>query len=146
MPSTAEGCFREGETQSHLNFEPHRCLCSAASQRKASAKESWDCLTYSRLWYLSRDKHNRLWPTSAKGIGFKTYPQLGRRKFRADRPNPIFVGHLCRQYQAMFAEPCSAERCSLETCGTACRSPPGPPSLPVRVPGKLPGNAAPSGM
>ena len=75
MPSTAEGCFREGETQSHLNFEPHRCLCSAASQRKASAKESWDCLTYSRLWYLSRDKHNRLWPTSAKGIGFKTYPQ-----------------------------------------------------------------------
>lgn len=49
-------------------------IFAAFIAEKTIVKNCGRCLTYSRLWYLSRYKHNRLWPESAKGIELGNSP------------------------------------------------------------------------
>lgn len=53
--------FREGGgTRSHLNSESRPYVCSRCLLCKEVCKSALGCLTYSRIWCLSRGKHNML--------------------------------------------------------------------------------------
>jgi hypothetical protein len=70
LPSNREGWPPVmGKTRSHLNFESRPDWFTVlASFRRRAIKSSLGCLTYSRIWCLSRGKHNIWWPKSGTGI------------------------------------------------------------------------------
>ena len=75
LPSTMEGRFplRESNEATSTSNSP-ATIFAAFIAEKTIVKNCGRCLTYSRLWYLSRYKHNRLWPESAKGIELGNSP------------------------------------------------------------------------
>jgi len=79
FPSTPEGWFPvKGKTRSHLNFESRPGVYGSLPPSRRSSKSALGCLTYSRIWCLSRGKRNILWPESCKGI------ELGNRSVVPD--------------------------------------------------------------
>src|ERR1017187_5181034 len=61
FPSTPEGWFPvKGKTRSRLDFESRPGVYGRSLLPRRSAKSALGCLTYSRIWGLSRGKHNIL--------------------------------------------------------------------------------------
>ena len=74
--------FREGarrEVTSTLSLAPV-CFTVVASFSEV-CKSALGCLTYSRIWCLSRNKHHTLWPESGKGTELGKKPGFKVSRF-----------------------------------------------------------------
>ena len=79
FPSTPEGWFPvKGKTRSHLNFESRPGVYDHCLLHGGLLKSALGCLTYSRIWCLSRGKRNILWPESCKGTELGKWSQVSR--------------------------------------------------------------------
>jgi hypothetical protein len=73
-PSSMERWFRartgdaKSPRRSHFNYESRPCVLRSLPPFRGSEKSVPGCLTYSRIWCLSRNKHHIWWPNSVKGI------------------------------------------------------------------------------
>ena len=72
-----------------------------------SAKSSLGCLTYSRIWCLSRGKRNILWPESGKGIELGKRPGFKASASKSEDPGGVPGNRKTLKLLNLETSPCS---------------------------------------